>query len=325
MPTRPSGEWVLIEQLARVFGPPPSEVVQGIGDDCAVIQATPYPLLLSCDLAIEDIHFRRAAMPPEDIGYRAAAAAFSDMAAMGGTPLYGLVALACPGHIPVDFIEAVYCGLADAAAAAGARIVGGDTTISPSGLVLDVSVVGEAREGRCVLRNGAQAGDVLAVTGRLGRSAAGLHALEHGLDAPELIAMHRRPQPRYTQSRWLCREPAVHAMIDVSDGLAQDAGHVAEASGLGLDIQSSKLLLDDDLRRYCKHHGLDPLDLALAGGEDYELAVAVAVGDVEQVCRRFTQDFVLPLTPVGVFTNSPAGIHVDGQTPTRTGYEHFRP
>ena len=320
---RDLGEFGLIRRLARLL-PASDAVVEGIGDDCAVVKAGGRLLLMSCDLFVEDVHFRRATARPEDIGWKAAAAALSDIAAMGGTPLACLAALACPAETELAFLDALYRGLADAAADAGAVVAGGDTTRSPQGLVLDVTVLGEVAEGRYLSRRGARPGDVLAVTGCLGRSAAGLHALERGLDAPALVEAHRRPKPRCAEGRWLCHQREAHAMIDISDGLLQDAGHLAEAAGIGVDIEPEKLTLDPNLARYCTESGLDPMQFVLRGGEDYELAIAVASGAFDGVAQAFAEEFDTPLTAVGVFTDAPLGVRIAGAPADQTGYEHFR-
>ncbi|HOZ47582.1 MAG TPA: thiamine-phosphate kinase [Candidatus Hydrogenedentes bacterium] len=319
---RDIGEFALIRRLTSSL-PKGEAVVLPIGDDCAVLRASAYPLLLSCDLAVEGIHFRRETASAEAIGWKAAAAALSDIAAMGGTPVCLLVSMACADDTDVAFAEELYCGLEGAASAAGAVIAGGDTTRSPSGLVIDVAVVGEAREGRYVTRRGAQSGDMLAVTGFLGRSAAGLDALERGVEAPALTEAHWRPTPRYDEGRWLCRRQEVRAMIDVSDGLLQDAGHLAEAAGLGIDVQSSALPADETLAAYGARHGLDVTRWALAGGEDYELAVAIAPDAFEEVSAAFREESGLPLSAVGVFTETWAGVRVDGAPTARRGYDHF--
>ncbi|MDQ1255793.1 MAG: Thiamine-monophosphate kinase [Candidatus Hydrogenedentes bacterium] len=313
MPTvRELGEFGLIERVARLCPGHPS-VIEGIGDDCAVVRTGNRVILLSCDLSIENVHFRRATATPEDIGWKAAASALSDIAAMGGQPLCCLVALACPADTDAAYIESVGQGIADAVSDCGAALVGGDTTQSMEGIVLDVTVVGEPVEGRYLLRKGARPDDVLGVTGRLGLASAGLHALTHGFDAPALARAHRHPVPRIAEGQWLCRRGDAHALIDISDGLVQDAGHLAGAAGLGIDIAPEALPIAPELAAYCAAHGLDPLEFILSGGEDYELAVALAPDD-EPDAR---------ITVVGRFTDEWTGVRVAGKPVQRGGYTHF--
>ncbi len=317
------GEFGLIDRVAQFMPNAGDMVVEGIGDDCAVLRYGDRDVLVSCDLSVEDVHFRRATAGPEDIGWKAAASALSDIAAMGGTPQFCLVALACPADTAVSFVDDVCRGLANAAADAGAVIVGGDTTKSHAGVVLDVTVIGEATEGRYLSRRGARPGDLLAVTGYPGCSAAGLHALERGVEAPALTQAHVRPEPRYAEGRWLCRHKKVHAMLDVSDGLIQDAGHLAQGAGLGVDIQTAGLSVADELARYCASAGMEPLDFILSGGEDYELAFAIAPDGFEDVSHAFQWEFDAPLSVAGIFTEQWEGVRVAGEAISGGGYDHF--
>jgi thiamine-monophosphate kinase len=216
----------------------------------------------------------------------------------------------------------LYDGILDAAAQCGAAIVGGDTTRSTEGIVIDVVVIGEPVE-RYVTRKGAAPGDALAVTGRLGLAAAGLHALEAGVVAPELIRAHYRPVPRFSEGQWLSACPEVHAMIDISDGLIQDAGHLARAAGLGIDIDPARLLIDPHLAAYCAKQGVDPLDFILSGGEDYELAFAIAPERAEEVLAAFRRQFHTGIGVIGVFTEHSRGVSVSGRNRNARGFDHF--
>lgn len=320
---REIGEFGLIQRITP-FLPSSEAVVTGIGDDCAVLRLGDRLLLATCDASIEGVHFNLALASPEAIGWKAAASALSDIAAMGGQPLFLLITLACPTDTSVSTVDALYEGFQAAASFAGAVIVGGDTTQSPSGIMIDISVLGEAQEDCHVLRRGAQAGDVLAVTGYPGRSAAGLIALQQGLDAPELIEAHLHPIPRITEGQWLAALAEVHAMIDLSDGLLQDAGHLAEMAGLGIDIVPAALPIGAEMRKTKLPKGCSPQALALSGGEDYELAMALDAGSVAPLAGAFTERFGLPLTPVGRFTPEWSDVRVNGAPQDLRGYEHFR-
>jgi thiamine-monophosphate kinase len=318
------GEFGLIARIARLAPSAPT-VVEGIGDDCAVVRVFDRLLLVSCDLFVENIHFRRAQATPESIGWKAATSSLSDIAAMGGAPLFCLVSLACPPDTEVGFIEAVYHGLVDAVSQWGAVVVGGDTTRSPDGLVLDVMVIGETIGNRYVSRRGAQPGDVLAVTGLLGLSAAGRSALERGKEAPALIRAHGRPSARISEGQWFSACVQVHALIDVSDGLVQDAGHLAEAAKIGVDIDPTRLLVDPELGRYCAAQQLDPYEFILTGGEDYELVFALDANNCEETLRGFRREFHTEICTIGAFSDAWHGVRVAGRTPMHRGFNHFKP
>lgn len=317
------GEFGLIARLARCVGAG-AQVAVGMGDDCAVLNVGAERLLVSCDLSIEDVHFRRCTAEPYEIGWKAGAAAWSDIAAMGGAPLGCVVALAAPPETETALLEGVFEGLDAAARSVGAAVAGGDTARSRAGIVLDVTVLGRMAGGRCVLRSGAQPGDVLAVVGAPGLSAAGFHALEHGFEAPVLTRAHLLPVPRIAEGQWLAGRDAVHAMIDTSDGLVQDARHLAEASGLGLEIEADRAPIAPELAAYCAQHGLDVHRLALTGGEDYGLACAVAADAFDSAAAGFAADTGQPLTAVGRFTGEHGQVRVDGAAYGAGGFDHFR-
>ncbi len=296
-----------------------------MGDDCAVVRLGERTLFLTCDAALQDVHFSREMAAPEDIGWRAAAAALSDIAAMGGAPLFVLVTLAMPAESDAQWMERLFAGLAGATEAAGAALVGGDTTRSDGGLVIDVMVLGEPAGKRYLLRKGAQPGDLLIVTGWPGRSAAGLLALQQGAYAPELAAAHLRPRPRIAEGQWLAGWPTTHAMLDLSDGLVQDAGHLAEASHCGIDIDSDAVPVCEALESLCATLGRDPLGLALSGGEDYELAFAATPRMAHVLTEEYARIFRAPATIVGRFTEEHQSVLVDGKPLAQGGWDHFGP
>lgn len=320
---RALGEFGLIDRVTRVLQAPGCTVV-GIGDDCAVLQVGDRVLLATCDASVEDVHFSQAYASPEDIGWKAAATALSDIAAMGGRPLFLLITLACPANATVEFVEGLYRGLQSATGHAGGGIVGGDTTRSNQGYVIDVTVIGEPAGARYLLRSGAREGDLLAVTGWPGRSSAGLLALQSGLDAPELAAAHLRPVPRMREGQWLAAQAGAHALIDVSDGLLQDAGHLAERSELGVDMAPGLLPIAESLAGVGETLGPAPEHFILAGGEDYELAVALEPNGASTLCQEFERAFGIPLTVVGRFSAAWSGVRLGGEPIAEGGYDHFR-
>jgi thiamine-monophosphate kinase len=282
-----SGEFDLIAALrgrlerAGVAGETEARVLVASGDDAAVTVSGGVAVT-SVDLAVDGVHFRRATFPPEAIGRKALGSALSDLAAMGAVPAEAYVQLG----LPEDVGEAECLGIADGlgalAAAHGVAVLGGDISRAPA-LTLAITVVGHVAEaGDVVLRSGARPDDVLCVTGELGGAAAGLllldePALGEGLDAATAEALRARqlaPQPRIEAGLALARA-GVHAMIDISDGLGADAGHVATASGVGIRIELERLPIAPGVAQIATAAGLDPLDLAAAAGEDYELLAAV--------------------------------------------------
>lgn len=318
---REAGEFGLIERISRIM-PGSPDIIEGIGDDCAVIRVGDRPLLASTDLFVEDVHFKWAYMNGEDVGWKAATAGISDIAAMGGRPICLLVSLACPGDTDAETLEAIARGIAGAASKHGAAVVGGDTTRHPTGVVIDIVALGEAEDGRYVTRKGAQPGDVLVCTGPLGGSAAGLHALDNGADEPLLSQTHKRPNAQVKRGRWLAQQPGVHAMIDISDGLIQDARHIAERSGVAIDIVSNDVPMPDGLAAYCGENSLDAKTVALTSGEEYELLCAIDADTIELVLAEAQKD-PSELFVVGTCAAGNAVVTVDGQPFSGQGYDHF--
>ncbi len=244
----------------------------GIGDDGAVVRAPDGRVVASTDLLVEGWHFRRDWSSATEIGGKAAAQNLADIAAMGALPTALLIGLATPGDLPVAWAEDLAAGLAQECARVGAGVAGGDISAGPV-LMLAVTALGDLAGQSPVTRSGARPGDVLAVAGHLGRSAAGLALLQAGLDQPaSLLAAHRWPHPDYAAGPEAARLGAT-SMIDVSDGLVQDVGHLAEQSGVRIELESVRLPRDDALRIAAEAVGRpDSLDWILSGGEDHALA-----------------------------------------------------
>jgi thiamine-monophosphate kinase len=327
-------ERALIEAVRRAAGTGGQGVEVGIGDDCAVLRGAPgQRLLVTTDLLLEDVHFRRRYAEPADIGWKALAVNLSDIASMGGHPRWAVIGLACPETTDPEEVEAFYEGLLEAAASHGVALVGGDTSSSPGGWFVNVTLLGEA--ARPLLRSTARVGDVVAVTGSLGRSAAGLAVLERdaapaGVAADvlaEVTAAHLRPQPRVREGVWLGAAGGVTAMIDLSDGLVTDVGHLAEESRVGFRIDLGPLPVAEATRSVAAALGENPMAWATGGGEDYELLLACAPDAFERLRDGLGQATGTALTAVGEVVEPTAGVRfVDAAgraVALAAGFEHF--
>jgi len=268
---REVGEFELIARLAGALGETGPGVLLGIGDDAAVL---PPDLVVSTDLVVEDVHFRRATTGLADLGWKALAVAVSDLAAMGAAPLGAVVGLALGSGWSADEAVAIYEGVGECARECGCPVVGGDVSRAAV-LMLAVTVFG--RTAAPATRGGAQVGDVLAVTGSLGGSEAGRLLLEAGAAdsaaAAALAHRHLRPVPRVADGRILA--PHVHAMLDVSDGVASDARRLADASGVCVEVDLDALPVQPGVEEVAAARGVEPGAFAATGGEDYELLVAL--------------------------------------------------
>lgn len=315
------GEFGYIARVTRNL-PTGADVVAGVGDDCAVVRMGGKLMLVSCDASIEDVHFSRRLASPYDIGWKTFASAFSDIAAMGGVAKYAVASMACPPDTPLEILDEISKGAHECVAACGALLIGGDTTRSPGPMMLDVTVIGECEEGGYRLRSGAKPGDIVAHTGALGLSGAGLLALQQGVPAPDLAWAHLHPIPRLAAGQWLAQQPAVHAMMDISDGLLQDAGHIARASELAIYVESD-LIAVEGLEAWEDLLGSSALDLACSGGEDYELLITVDPESFAAMSMAFQEVCGLTLSAVGRCVSGNAGVWLDGHAVRRGGFDHF--
>jgi len=307
-------EFDVIRKLSGLLPPAPAEVLVPIGDDCAVLRLGDGTWAAASDMLVSGRHFKGWAKPA-DVGYKAVAVNVSDVAAMGGTPRFVLVSGAVPD---ADTALGVFEGVAEACGEFGVYPLGGDTTRAEH-LTVDVAILGEL-EAAPVLRSGARPGDLLAVTGELGASAAGLLALEEGKDGfGRLEKRHLRPRPRVEVGLAAARL-GVGAMIDLSDGLASDIRHVCEKSGVGCSVDLDLLPVSDDTRELAASLGRDPAILAATGGEDYELLISAP----ERVLRALAETVAVPVTVVGEVTGS--GVYFrrgSGRVEDLSGWDHF--
>jgi thiamine-monophosphate kinase len=306
------GEFRLIAAIAARM-PAAPEAVVGIGDDAAVLRVPDPRIIATTDLLVQGRHFRTEWSGPADIGSKAAARSLADVAAMGGVSLALLVGLAAPSSLPVAWAQDFASGLAEEAARAGAHVVGGDVS-QASPIMIAVTALGTLAGGEPVTRSGARPSDLVAVAGRLGHSAAGLALLQAGRKEPSgAVAAHQRPRPPYDAGPEAAALGAT-SMIDVSDGLLADLGHIAAASGVLIDVDTARLEFAAPVLAAAQALGHDPLDWVLSGGEDHALAAT------------FSRDTGLPphWTVIG-HVHDGQGIRVDGANYRgEFGWQHFR-
>ncbi|WP_075090608.1 thiamine-phosphate kinase [Verrucomicrobium spinosum] len=288
------GEDELISRLVQHL-PQGPEVIAGPGDDCAVVRAVEpgWDQLLKTDCVVEGVHFLREAAP-EQVGWKALARVVSDVASMGGVPQHALITLVLPRELEVSWVERLYAGLRRCAETYGVSIVGGETAGGPL-VMVSVSLTGKVREGRVLRRDGARAGDVIAVTGQLGGSITGHHLSF---------------EPRVAEAGWLVESQQVQAMMDLSDGLAKDLPRMAKASGVEFVLEEGTLPVNPGCSA-----------ARLGDGEDYELLLAIPAAAWEALAASWAARFPeVPLTRIGTFV--PMGL---GEKPdfVETGWEHF--
>lgn len=322
----PGREFDLIRRFLEGGAVPGAEVVVGPGDDCAVFAAP--RTAISVDLAMEGVHFRREWLAPEEIGYRATAASLSDLAAMAASPIGVLASLAAPPGETADFVVRVMTGVREAVEGCGGTLLGGDLVRSVGPLVLDVIALGSSPDP--VLRSGARPGDEIWVTGELGGAAAAVAAWLAGKEPdPEARRAFARPEPRLREALWLAERGAMHALLDLSDGLAGDIRHLASASGVDVVLEEARVPVAPAAAR-----AGEGLALALSGGEDYELCFAAPPGIMETLVPEFHVAFAVALHRIGEVV--PAGAATQGgevslrredgsiERLESGGFQHFR-
>ena len=309
------GEFGLIRRIRDAFQVPGGYL--GIGDDCAVLpQADGRQTLVTTDMLVKGNHFLREDIPPKLLGWKSGAVNFSDIAAMGGTPEGSFLSVALPKGLDSDWMDAFVEGYREVSALCGAPLLGGDTTFSPDRICINVTVLGSCPAGTARLRSTAQPGDLVCVTGPLGDSGGGLKVILGGLErtgaAGVLVERHYRPVPRVREGQVLAGTPGVHAMMDISDGIASDLRHILEASGVGAEIDTQALPLSAELRAVSGRQGWDAVEIALTGGEDYELLFTMAEGTSPD----------LPHTVIGRITEARDLVWL-GSSRDYMGFRHF--
>ncbi|MGH9932726.1 MAG: thiamine-phosphate kinase [Pyrinomonadaceae bacterium] len=329
------------------FIPQPSSLVRGIGDDAAVFQPSPNrDVLVSTDLLVEDVDFRRETTPPDLLGHKALAVSLSDIAAMGAQPRWALLSIGVPDPVwNSGFLDSFYAGFLKLATRYSVTLIGGDVSRTPDKVVIDSILIGETSKAGAVFRSGAEPGDQIFVTGFLGDAAAGLRLLERGarlppptqpprLDSRQPGERHRldylllrqlRPEPRVGWGLLLGEQKLATAMIDISDGLSSDLNHLCTESNVGALVDSGAIPIDPLVTELTGRRALDPLMLALHGGEDFELLFTVKP---EMVTKLPTRVDGVSLTRIGEIKEASHGVRISEGSRTWNlepgGWEHFK-
>lgn len=285
MDLRELGEFGFIEEIKQGIEVPQGYL--GIGDDCAVMpQKSGMETLVSTDMLIEGTHFLMDDISAYRLGWKSAAVNISDIAAMGGRCTGSFLSFALPKGLGKEWTDEFFRGYKEISSLYGCPLLGGDTTYSPDRLCISVTVTGEAPAGKSVKRSNAAIGDLICVTGNLGDSGCGLKIILEGsgrdADAEKLIARHYLPMPRVKEGMEIAAAGA-SAMMDISDGIGSDLRHIIEASGVGAEIDTSMIPLSNELKSKCAEYGWDPLELAISGGEDYELLFTISEENAKKI------------------------------------------
>lgn len=324
----------LIAALRRVLSGEAPGVEVGMGDDAAVVEAGGGSLVLTTDMLVEGVHFDRASISPRDLGAKAIVVNVSDVAAMAGSPRYALASIGIPSDVGASWVVELYGGMRAACEEYALTLVGGDTNQADQA-VIAVAVVGEVAPGRAVTRSGARPGDLVVVTGSLGAAAGGFALsrahptrVAKALAEPwgrELLDALARPLARVGEGETLAQAGAT-AMIDLSDGLAKDLSRLCRESGVGARVELPRVPVAEPLRRGAPLLGVDPLDLALSGGEDYELLATIDLTHVGRAREELDERFGVTLTEVGVIIEDGlVAVDAEGrESPLEPkGWDHF--
>ncbi len=325
------GEFGLIEKIRSIVGPPGENVLKGIGDDCAVAEsADGKATLFTTDILVEGVHFTKGLISPENLGRKALAVNISDIAAMGGKPLYALLSLGAPKSAEIEYLDKLVSGMSSLAAEYEIDLIGGDTSLSPELLFITIFLAGESSKDKVLYRSGAGADQVIFVTGEVGSSAAGLDILRRALSIKKyssLTGAHVSPRPHLKEGEIISSSGLATSLIDISDGVIADLGHICRESKVGALIRENDLPISEECKQYCQINGLDATDFALYGGEDY-----VLMGTVPEHLYYKLRDSMnsggCSIYPIGR-TKSEAGIRFQGRDGAiaeiePNGYDHFK-
>ncbi len=330
-----TGEFKLIEQIREILPKhnPPS-VLLGLGDDTAILKHDPTKVqLYTCDMLVENRHFRLDWIDAYRLGRRAIAVNQSDIAAMGGTPLWALISLGLPDNLEVSFFTELFKGMRDQMAEFGGVIIGGNLAGGCQELIIDVTMIGEVATGKQITRSGASIGDRLFMTGSAGMGAAGLKVLqafgcEYKSEYADLVNAFLSPAPRVAFGRRLAELEIATAMIDISDGLSGDLGHLCESSGVGAEVDAQKLPICSSLKAFARESNQSATDIALHGGDSYELLFTVPENVQHEAIARISAETGVPVSEIGRMIPASEGVNIlkEGQRhPLLTdSWDHFR-
>jgi thiamine-monophosphate kinase len=334
------GEFHLIQSIPRRFSTQGFHPTVGTGDDAAVLPPSPLQqVVLSTDLFVEDVHFTRKAATFYDIGYKAAAANLSDIAAMGATPTAIFVAIALPPSLTYEDWQEFYRGLAIPCKRHKVQLLGGDTSSSPSTLFIAITITGQVNSGHILTRQGAKVGDRIYVSGTLGDSAAGLAYLKKNKRPPKpstlskpmkyLVHRHLQPTARIALGQLLASQPYASAAMDLSDGLSGDLRHLCRQSQVGALIHSGQIPMSKHMQSYAKRVSATPLQWSLHGGEDYELLFTIPSKGAQEIEKK-AKTCRIPITQIGIIQPKRFGIRIEYHDRTQHllpqgSYEHFSP
>lgn len=326
------GEFGFIDRFAGLFGSLVPDNIKGIGDDCAVMPLDEHDdMIITTDMMVENTHFLSDKITPFQLGYKSLAVNLSDIAAMGGTPVASFLSLAIPVNTDVEYLDEFIRGFKVLSEKYNVPLLGGDTTRAPEKITVNVCVLGKCVKNKAILRSTAKAGDIVCVTGYLGDSSAGLKASIEGITGSEdteyLISRHYLPVPRLEEGKLLASAPGVNSMMDISDGLASDLKQILKASGKSAAVDIEMLPLSPGLIRTCADKGWNTFDLAVSGGEDYELLCTISQENYEDVKTRFRMEFKKELFRIGTVSDGVPMIKWTKRNKTidvnNKGFDHF--
>lgn len=327
------GEFGFIHRFATRFDELIKKNEKGIGDDCAVFEANEQEnYLVTTDLLVEDIHFLRTKISAYELGQKSLAINLSDIAGMGGTPLFSFLSLGIPDNLEISYLDSFMEGFYQLSSQHKVPLMGGDTTKSPDKLIINVAVIGICKKEETRLRSMAQESDIICVTGNLGNSAGGLKVLLDNLDLSEenkqLVGFHHNPIAQVAEGKFLARQMSVHAMMDISDGISSDLEHILKASGKSAVVFLENLPINQGLKNVAKKQTWNLLELAVSGGEDYELLFTMQANDFERLNIDFFKQFKKNIVKIGEIRKGNAKIKWllhDREIPFFSkGFDHFK-
>ncbi len=325
------GEFGFIDRIKAGCLVRKKDIVKAIGDDCAVFKTSgKLVTLFTTDMLVENVHFLRDAIPPLKLGRKSMAVNISDIGAMGGTPKEAVVSIAVPDSVEVEYLDSMYDGMKEMAREFDVNLLGGNTTSEPDHLIINIALIGEEIEDEVLYRSDAKIGDIVFLTGLVGSSAAGLDILLNKRSSDgweDLLKAHLDPYPHIKAGRIIAESKLAHSLIDVSDGVASDLGHICDESGVGAIIEEDKIPVAETFKRYIEKYNLDFEKLALHVGEDYVL-LGTAPEKAAESLSKALQSQNCQFFIIGKITGEPGIKLVSRDGSIRqiraSGYDHFR-